>query len=75
MDERPGAVQSAAREQLGAAQGAARDLELEEEGEEEVELPSTAFFSKIVKHLDFIYGQKYSFFVFSYNFILFAKSL
>ncbi len=46
MDERPGAVQGAAREQLGAAQGTARDQELEEEEEEEVELPNIAFFQK-----------------------------
>ncbi len=41
--ERPGAAQGAAREQLGAAQGTVRDQELEEE-EEEVELLNTTFF-------------------------------
>ncbi len=44
VDERPEAVQGAARDQLGAAQGAARDQELLEEEEEEVELPNTKFF-------------------------------
>jgi hypothetical protein len=46
VDARPGAAQGAAREQLGAAQFAARDQELEEEEEEEVELPNTTFFKK-----------------------------
>jgi hypothetical protein len=44
VDERPGAVQGAARERPGAVQGAARDQELEEEEEEEVQLPNTTFF-------------------------------
>ncbi len=46
MDARPGAAQGAARERPGAVQSAARDQELEEEEEEEVELPNTAFFQK-----------------------------
>jgi hypothetical protein len=46
VDARPGAAQGAARERPGAVQSAARDQELEEEEEEEVELPNTAFFQK-----------------------------
>ncbi len=76
MDERPGAVQGDARERPGAVQGTARDQELEEEEEEEVELPNTSYFLKIMKHLHFFLGENTAVLVFSYYFIrqLFMKN-
>ncbi len=58
MDARPGAVPSAAREQLGAAQGTTRDPELEEEEEEEVQLPNTSYFFKIMNFFAFYFWEE-----------------